>query len=315
MSMISGPIFLGGADRSGKTYMRLMLSSHPEVVFTRRTNMWTDYFGRFGELSSADNLNRCLTALFRNKHIRALAIDSEQLRSMFITGTQTYARLFALIHEQYARRVGRLRWGDQTEGVESFTSPIFEAYPHARMIHMLRDVRDHYAASKSGKLNKTKWVGDSVARWLASVSVAEKNLNRYPDAYKIVKYESMVLNTQETIQDVCEFLELPYHDFMLTMPDSARFKGRIDSESSPISSDFIGIYRRLISLDELAFIQQYAGEALKRYGYSMDPIHKVHRNNRDFIQLGWGINLARMRTWKSRILIKREIKYRLGVWG
>jgi hypothetical protein len=68
----AGPIFIGGTSRSGKTLMRWMLSSHPRIVVTRRTEMWTRFYGRFGDLTEPANLERCLRAMLERRQIADL---------------------------------------------------------------------------------------------------------------------------------------------------------------------------------------------------------------------------------------------------
>ena len=139
--MSFGPIFIGGLAFSGKTQMRLMLSSHPNIAMTRRTYMWTRFFNRYGDLGHSENFERCLTALMQQKHIRVLEPDPDRIRREFWQDAPTYARLFALIHKHYAERLGKPRWGDQLGFVERFAAPIFSALPSAKMIHMIRDPR------------------------------------------------------------------------------------------------------------------------------------------------------------------------------
>ena len=78
--MGAGPIFIGGLSFSGKTELRLMLSSHPNLAFSRRTYMWPRYFERYGDLSRSEQLERCLADMLRNKHIMALSPDPERIR-------------------------------------------------------------------------------------------------------------------------------------------------------------------------------------------------------------------------------------------
>ena len=54
----AGPIFIGGLSFSGKTTLRLMLSSHPVIVLSRRTYMWQRFYGRYGDLRRPENLER-----------------------------------------------------------------------------------------------------------------------------------------------------------------------------------------------------------------------------------------------------------------
>ena len=108
--MDKGPIFIGGPDRSGKTLLRLALSLHPQIGITKRTDLWTRFYGRYGDLERSDNFERCISAILAYKHVRVLQPDGTRLRSEFSQGEPTYARLFALIHQQYSERLGKPRW-------------------------------------------------------------------------------------------------------------------------------------------------------------------------------------------------------------
>ena len=78
------PILLGGLSFSGKTPLRIVLASHPNICMTRRTRMWTQYYGRYGDLADKANFERCLGALMQNKHIALLGIDPERIRKEFL---------------------------------------------------------------------------------------------------------------------------------------------------------------------------------------------------------------------------------------
>ena len=312
-----GPIFIGGLDRSGKTYMRFMLSSHPDITLTRRTNMWPNFYNRFGDLSRVDNFERCLEAMMQYKHIHSLEPDLERIRREFWQESPTYARLFALIHEQYAQRQGKSRWGDQTELIERFADLIFDAYPNARLIQMIRDPRDHFEASKQRRRNSKGRVGDSTARWLYSISLARRNQRNYPDRYKIVRYETMVSQPEETMRDVCGFLGEEYSPGMLTMQGVPRFwkeNGlQVNPGDSPLRKDFIGSFRRGISQNEIAFIQKYAGRYMLLYDYLLEPIRLSTGEKLHFYLVDWGVNVARMQSWYAMKLFQREFTTKVGV--
>jgi len=166
-------VFVGGLDRSGKTYMRFMLESHPDFIFSKRTNMWTRYYKKFGSLDQGENFQRCLDAMAKNKHIQALEPDFGQIRADWQKGPWSYPRLFELIHTQYMARHKKNIWGDQTEFLERYAPQILQAYPGAKFIHLLRDPRDRYEAilNKSVKRHSP---GIATARWLLSASLAKK---------------------------------------------------------------------------------------------------------------------------------------------
>jgi hypothetical protein len=135
---MNSPIFIGGLDRSGKTYMRMMLSRHPKLFFSSRTNLWTHYYNRYGDLKRESNLQLCLADFAKSKHIRSLNLDFVRLKLDLGTGPVSYGRLFALIHEHHAEAIGKARWGDQTEFIERQTDKIFLAYPDAKYSHAAR---------------------------------------------------------------------------------------------------------------------------------------------------------------------------------
>ena len=109
---LAGPVFIGGLDRSGKTTMRAFLASHPNIAIPAvGSNMETYFYGRFGDLGKAENLERCLAAMLRYKHVRFLDPDADRIRREFRQGPPTYARLFSLFLIHLAEREGKPRWG------------------------------------------------------------------------------------------------------------------------------------------------------------------------------------------------------------
>jgi hypothetical protein len=302
--MIRAPIFICGVDRSGKTLLRLMLAEQPHILFSRRTNFWSDYYKRFGDLSKQRNFERCLDAMGRNKHLRLLMPDFESIRGEFVNGESSYARLFAIIHEQYTRREGKARWGDQSELIEHYADVIFDAYPDARIIHMIRDPRDQYAASKSRKSKGKHRVGDSVAYWRMSASLAMMNASRYPLGYRIVHYETMVTHAEETMRDICDFIGEAYLPCMLTMQRAPRFSAMtgksIEPGDSPLTQEFIGHYRKSLSSYEIAFIEKFARKHMLQQGYLLDGEAGSFHLSR------WGMDLARLLTWQARSFIRGQ---------
>jgi len=272
---MDSPIFIGGLERSGKSYLRMMLGGHPRLFFSRRTNLWTRYYNRYDDLNERENLERCLGDLLKSKHTRALIADPFELRQELVTGTVSYGRLFALIHEGHARKIGKPRWGDQTEFLERCADVIFAAFPHARFIQLLRDPRDRYEAMlhKSGRRGGP---GVAVTRWRNSAELAIRNEREYPGRYKVVRYEDMVKEPESTLKGVCDFLGEQYFPDMLRMQGEARFADlnlQDDEEATgPLTTKYIGSFRSGLSGRETAYIQRHAGQLMTRFGYSSEPV-------------------------------------------
>jgi sulfotransferase family protein len=304
--MDQGPIFVGGLDSSGKSLMRLSLSAHPHFAMSRRTYMWTRFYNRYGALSQPDNFERCLAAMLRHKPVWVLNPDPDRIRREFWQGEPTYARLFALFHQHYAEQLGRPRWGDQLAFVERYADVIFAAYPSARMIHMIRDPRDRYAASVPPSQRRRGQVGGATARWLDSVRLARRNQQRYSDRYKIVRYEALLSRREETLREVCDFVDEEFVPAMLTLEGAIRF-GSVDADRADdeLERDMrINTAHpeadRAMPEREIAFMQAYAKRDMVSYGYQPEPIRFSFGDRLAFYLVDWPANLVGMVAWRSR---------------
>jgi hypothetical protein len=299
-------VFIGGLDRTGKSLLRVLLTAHPSLAISRRAYFWTALRGRFGDLGNEHNLERCLIAATRAAGVRDVAIDADRVRRDFGQGERTYERLFGLIHEQYAERLGKRRWGDQTTGVERLASVLFGAFPAARFLHMVRDPRDRFAAGLGPADRRRGGAGAATAMWLDSVALAERNTARYPDRYRIVRYETLVSDPAATLRAVCDFIGEPYTPTMLEMSGGGSYtESGANSSYGPIASGTIstasvGRYRDVLSPRTIAFIQAYAGEAMSRHGYELEPIRLSSAERLRYVLLDGPADRLRMALWRRR---------------
>jgi Sulfotransferase family len=294
--MGAGPIFIGGLSFSGKTPLRLMLSSHPNIAMTRRTYMWPRYYGRYGDLGRPERFERCLAAMLKSKHIRALDPDPERIRREFRQGEPSYGRLFALFQEHFAERMGRARWGDQLGFVERYVEPIFAAYPEARLIHMVRDPRERYAESVPPNRRRRGKLGWDTARWLRSVSLARWSSRRHPERYKVVRYESLAAQPEATLRDLCAFIDEPYTPAMLTMEGAIRFG---DEAGAALQAAEEPEQVAALSAGDVAFTQLHARRELRAFGYPLAAPGLTLGQRLRYCALDWPANLAGMIAWRT----------------
>ena len=251
--MDRGPIFLAGLDRSGIGFLCELLEAHPHIAMSRRTNFWSYFFNRYGDLSNPQNFERCLAAMMRFTRMQRLQPQPEHLRREFFQGEASYARLFALVQEQNARRLGKLRWGDKSLNSEQHADTILAAYPTAKLIHVIRDPRDRHASAMTHRRIGKGKTAAGTALWLWSVRLAERNLQRYSGQYKVVCYEALVTRPEATLSEICDFVGEEYAPAMLMMDgcgDTSN-KGCTDANSRQkprhIWTTSIGRFRRVLS--------------------------------------------------------------------
>lgn len=315
--MERGPIFVAGLERSGTSLMFALLASHPNVAMTRRTNMWTYFYDQYGDLSDRQNFERCLQMMMSYVRLIKLDPDPDRIRREFFQGKQTYARLFALLEEHYAERLGKPRWGDKSLNTERYAEPIFAAYPGARILHMMRDPRDRYASVLARWKVRRGRVGMGTAMWLSSVELAKKNQRQFPDQYMIVRYETLASQPEETLQKICDFIDEPYTPEMLTMQGAKGFRDQGSNSSygdrkpGKITTSSIGKFRKVLTPQQVAFIQSKAEKEMLAFDYPLEPVQWATGARLRFALADWPLNQALLVTWRVRDSIRNYFGRRL----
>jgi O-antigen/teichoic acid export membrane protein len=337
----SGPVYIGGLDRSGKTTLAAFLTSHPNIdIPDTGSNLWTYFYGRFGDLGRPDNLERCLDLMLRYRHVATLDPDPDRIRREFAAGPPTYARLFSLVHAHHAEREGKPRWGTQTGLVERYADEIFAAYPGVRIIHMVRDPRDRYEGSRALWPRGKGQSGGATARWIYSTRLAERHVRRHPGGYMVVRFEDVVLRTDDTLRQVCHFLGETFHPEMLGMPAApdrrARLASRLAAPATavaspapvvgselppvttqpgprpPLSPAFVGRFHEHVAAGDVAFIQLHAGRLMRACGYRPVPLAWGTRDWARFITRTWPGQTARLLAWRGREAVEQRFPTRAG---
>jgi hypothetical protein len=313
-----GPVFVAGQERSGTSLMYALLGSHPNIAMTRRTNLWRYFYGRFGDLGDPANLERCLAMLLRYRRIVVLELDPVRLRREFSAGEPTYARLFWLIEQQVADRLGKPRWGDKSLHTERHADEILAVYPGARILHMVRDPRDRFASVLVRWKVRRGGVGAGTAAWLASVELGERNQRRYPDQYRIVRYETLVRAPFETLHKVCDFIGEPYRDEMLDMDGAATFREQGGNSSygrravGKISPDSIGRFREVLTPRQIAFIDHAAARPMRRLDYLPEDVRLTPAERLRFSLADRPLNTGSLLAWRAREALLQQLGHRLA---
>jgi hypothetical protein len=308
---MDGPIYIGGPDRCGKTLVAALLGSHSRIAIPIvGSNLWTYFDDQYGDLADDGNLDRCLAALARYKHARFLGLDLPRLRRELRGGEPTYANLFALVHRHFAERAGKPRWGDQSGLVERYAEAIFAAMPDVRFIHMVRDPRDRYEGSLAYFPTARGRAGAAVARWRYSVDLGERNARRWPDRYRLVRYEDLVRNPTDVIAELCAFVGEAFEPAMMDVPDAPSYRAKLVAGAGDgplISSAHIGDYRGRVPPHELAFMQGRLRALMRRQGYRPDPIPMTAGQRARYLFVQWPGMAARMVAWD----VVEQLQHRL----
>lgn len=221
--------FIVGYGRSGNTLMRLMLDSHPELAIPTETDVLPQICQ---SCARAADPCQCLFEGFTghwrwpDNHLD-YSIFKDTLEELRPFNVSDGIRIFFLL---YAQKFGKRRWGDKSPYYLQHMPILQEALPEARFIHMIRDGRDVAVSTKD------LWFGPNSFReaaesWHENIREARRQaklLNHYME----VRFEDLILRTEDVLKEVCDFLELPWDSQML------RYHQRAEERIKEVSTDF-----------------------------------------------------------------------------
>lgn len=256
-------IFIVGASRSGTSLLRHLLERSPRIALARENHFLGHlrasegaryYFRRAGDLSSDDTMRAIVDMIYsgeygRQSHLRELStywkwlvetIPRDEMEARLLSAERTERGLFTAFLRAYADHRGRAIMGEKTPAHVAYVDTLLEWYPNGRVVHMLRDPRAVYVSDlrrRRGKLRRpyswlarvpgllppaillqTAWV------WSGAYRRAGVYAKRYPDRYKLVRFEDLVREPDRTLRAIYAFLGV-------AMPDNA-------TDVSVVSSGF-----------------------------------------------------------------------------
>jgi len=243
---------------------------------TRRTYMWRQFYNRFGDLSDEANFESCLAGMLERKAVHLLKPEPQRIRMEFWQSDEhTYARLFSILHEHFAERMGKTRWGEQEGSIEHYSKQIFEAYPSARVIHLIRDPRGRFGDELESLGSGLGRVGFTTAEWLVSTRLGMENVQKYSGRYMLLQFEHLLVKPEETLRTICAFIEEEFSQAMLTLERaiSLGFEDDAGTDRTQVWSDErVNEYLSasdVVSSQDVAFIENYAGKLMTSQGYAL----------------------------------------------
>ncbi|MFT4084112.1 MAG: sulfotransferase [Nocardioides sp.] len=186
------PIFVVGCQRSGTTALRLMLDSHRHIACGPETRFLTGLEPITGE--SWERISRFGFP-----------------REYWLAKTADY---FGSFHAEYAAARGKRRWADKSPLYALILPFVWELFPDAQVVHLIRDPRDVTASHrvafgyKSALNAPRKW-----QRYIRQVraAAAAAPSGRYYE----MRYEDLAADRESALRALLGFLGEPWDPAML----------------------------------------------------------------------------------------------------
>ena len=259
----TAPVLVGGCGRSGTTLLAAMLDSHARLCCGPESRLFPN---------PGVNPDR-LAELYH--------IPGDEVRRL-ISASGSKGQFIESFAAAYCQRSGKARWAEKTPGNVRSLDYIFERFPRAKFIHMIRDGRDVVCSLRTHpkyKLVKGERVETGIRRpvrpcaerWVRYVRAGLRW--RGDPRYAEVRYEELVADTAGTLRRVTEFLGEPWDDAMLRyyerQPGSAEGLRAIQNPGAdrPVYTSALGRWRNDLKGAELDEFYQIAGPLMDELGY------------------------------------------------
>ena len=269
------PFFVLGAQRSGTTMLRLMVNCHSQLAVPHETAFMTVFYpriGEYGDLSKRANAERLLDDISQHHLVRrgGHVTDRDAILARPIAD---FPDLIDAIMSEYALAQGKSRWGDKTPFYTPDIDILWQLFPNARFVHVVRDGRDVVLSQRN-----IGWMSNSLPRlaedWRWKTTVCHKVGSVLGDQqYLEVLYEDLVTEPETTLRRVCEFVGVEFEPAMLehervarTVVPSESLQWHGNSVRAPDRSKLFAWKRKLSRADQIIF-EQVAGPALDLFGY------------------------------------------------
>lgn len=216
--------------RSGSTLIQSMFSQHPNILATLEQPFFLvnyRYFHKKINWTDEDIALFVENIWLRKKDMAYMwKIDEslliQQLKTLRIHNKLTYKNACKLVymnHYQFDDNIKIII--DKNPIYLAHIDKIIEVFPHNKMILLLRDYRGFYASIKKYQSKAFRSNFAYLLCWKIGANRLIKQLNSLN--YYPIKYESLVNQTEQQIQDLCTFLSIDYTASMLDYQDKNPF--------------------------------------------------------------------------------------------
>jgi hypothetical protein len=289
------PVIVGGSPRSGTTLLRTMLNSHPELAMPRETRFVIEAWEartRFGDLREAASRRRLAHWIFECEDssrssparsfragrgspglARRFGLDRETAIGRLVAAPPTLGSVLATCFVLYAERHEKPRWGDKRPKYAAQMAAVWDLFPNAHFINVIRDPRSCVAS-----MRRLGWYGHNIVPavelWERSVKTVDSWRRRLAkDQLLDVRFEDLLADPADTLTELTSFAGLAADGGAVEQMLRYHERREVRSEryhanlSRPPDPSRVDAWRDELDVKEIAFVEDAAASLMRRQGY------------------------------------------------
>ena len=268
----TAPIFVSGRQHSGNTLMSVLLGRLPGVYAQVDESTLFETHEIIDREQCPDRRATLLAEV--------IALEREDLRPWLAEHIRESIREHpkdpCVTHylnamDAATAKMGCHRWAQKGTSYIFYAQEILDRVPHSKFLYLLRNPWD-LVASRRVRNKGYEAVMSTMLGWSKGVQIADRMVNKHPDRFRIVRYESLVRESEPVIQDLCEWIGEPYSANLLDVPhvNPSENKYALESEQRGLNESRIFQYKNRVPKQDIAATDLL----VERYG--LTPFIETH---------------------------------------
>ncbi len=281
-----------GTQRSGSNLLRLMLNQMDEVDAPHPPHILQNFFSllpKYGNLNEETNFQELIQDICKFVELnpvpwKGIELDRELIRSMCIKNS--LIDIFQVIYKLKAESSGAKFWCCKSMVNIHYVKYLEESGIKPYYIHLYRDGRDVALSFKKAIVGE-KHMYHIAKQWSNEQKLSQQLVDTLGNERAIqISYEQLIHAPVQTVQKICNFLNIPYNSKVLSYYNSeesditARSGEMWKNVTRPIMTDNFNKFITELSREEIRIFENVARKNLIKLGYQ--PYLQLNGNNKFF---------------------------------
>jgi hypothetical protein len=266
--MSDSPFFIVGCGRSGTTLLRTMLNQHSKLAIPLESLFIIDYL-RADPKTPPETF---LKLILKEYEFHEWAIPFSPAD---FDGCLTAQDFINRAHALYMQQYGKVIWGQKTPRFVRFGKLLKQHYPGAKFVHVIRDPRAVVSSLIRSDVHHSN-AYFAARRWLRDTDAGLKLQETYPDDVFALHYEDFILNTEDSLHQICDFLNVEFEPAMLEyyQTGTAEYSGYYAQIHEKLNQapdkSRIEAWRKHLSPTQIAVVEAVCADKMRVLGYTLD---------------------------------------------